>query len=306
MVKSSVARSSRKALGAIGAFAAVALVLTGCVQNTEGTGGNANPTESAEISVTKSDTAAAMVPEEISSAGVLRVGTDATYAPNQYAGPDGQPVGWEVELVEAIGTKLDLDVEWSKEGFDQIIPKVTGGTLDMGSSSFSDTVERQKSVDFVDFYSAGLQFVRGVDVDPLPDSLCGLTIGAQATTTSDDYLMAASDECEANGEAPIDLVKKDGQDEATNDVVLGNTDYMLADSPIAQNSVLQASGKITLEGDVFDAAPYGLVFAKDTELTQAVQTAMQELMDEGTYEQILSNWGVQDGAVDEAVINGVS
>jgi polar amino acid transport system substrate-binding protein len=81
---------------------------------------------------------------------------------------------------------------------------------------------------------------------------------------------------------------------------------MLADSPIAPNSVLQASDKITLEGDVFDAAPYGLVFAKDTELTQAVQTAMQELMDEGTYEQILSNWGVQDGAVDEAVINGVS
>lgn len=306
MVKSSVAFSSRKALGALGAFAAAALVLTGCVQNTEGSAGSANPSQSAEVSVSVSDTAAALVPEEIASSGVLRVGTDATYAPNQYAGPDGEPVGWEVELVEAVAAKLDLEVEWAKEGFDQIIPKVTGGTLDMGSSSFSDTVERQESVDFVDFYEAGLQYVRGVDVDPLPDSLCGLTIGAQATTTSDDYLMAASDECEANGEEPINLIKKDGQDEATNDVVLGNTDYMLADSPIAQNSVLQASDKITLDGDVFDAAPYGLVFANDTELTQAVQTAMQELMDDGTYESILSNWGVQDGAVDEAVINGVS
>lgn len=306
MVKSSVAFSSRKALGALAAFAAAALVLTGCVQNTEGSAGSANPSQSAEVSVSVSDTAAALVPEEIASSGVLRVGTDATYAPNQYAGPDGEPVGWEVELVEAVAAKLDLEVEWAKEGFDQIIPKVTGGTLDMGSSSFSDTVERQESVDFVDFYEAGLQYVRGVDVDPLPDSLCGLTIGAQATTTSDDYLMAASDECEANGEEPINLIKKDGQDEATNDVVLGNTDYMLADSPIAQNSVLQASDKITLDGDVFDAAPYGLVFAKDTELTQAVQTAMQELMDDGTYETILSNWGVQDGAVDEAVINGAS
>lgn len=306
MRKSTVARSSRKVWGAIGAFAAAALVLTGCVQNTEGGGaGSPGASASAEVSVTKSDTAAGMLPEAIASEGVLKVGTDATYAPNQYAGPDGEPVGWEVELVEAVGTKLGLTVEWSKEGFDQIIPKVTGGTLDMGSSSFSDTVERQESVDFVDFYEAGLQYVRGVDVDPLPESLCGLTIGAQATTTSDDYLMAASDECEANGEEPINLIKKDGQDEATNDVVLGNTDYMLADSPIAQNSVLQAEDKITLEGDVFDAAPYGLVFAKDTELTAAVQTAMQELMDEGTYEQILTNWGVQDGAVDEAVINGV-
>jgi polar amino acid transport system substrate-binding protein len=307
MLKSSVSRNGRRFVGAIGAFAAAALVLTGCVQNTEGGGGGApGSSGGAELDVSVSEAASALVPEEISSSGTLRVGTDATYAPNQYAGPDGEPIGWEVDLVEAIGDKLGLEVEWSKEGFDQIIPKVTGGTLDMGSSSFSDTVERQESVDFVDFYEAGLQYVRGVDVEPLGDSLCGLKIGAQATTTSDDYLMAASEECEANGEAPIELIKKDGQDEATNDVVLGNTDYMLADSPIAQNSVLQAEDKIVLEGDIFDAAPYGFVFAKDTELTDAVQVAVQELIDEGTYAQILEEWGVEAGAVDEAVINGVS
>ncbi|RRJ88825.1 ABC transporter substrate-binding protein [Gulosibacter macacae] len=297
-------RRLRSGLGFLAIAASAALVLTGCVQNNEG--GAPGGTDAAPVAeVTKSDAASALVPEDIASGGVLKVGTDATYAPNQYAGPDGNPIGWEVELVDAVGAKLGLTVEWSKEGFDQIIPKVDGGTLHMGSSSFSDTVERQASVDFVDFYEAGLQFVRGAEVDPLPAELCGLTIGAQATTTSDDYLMAKSDECVAAGKPAVEILKKDGQDEATNDVVLGNVPYMLADSPIAQNSVKLSEGKVVLEGDIFDAAPYGLVFAKDSQLTEAVKIAMQELMDEGVYTTILENWGVEAGAVTTAVINGV-
>lgn len=294
----------RAALSVAAISAAAALLLTGCVQNTEGAAGPTG-TSDAGASVTKSDSASALVPEDIASTGVLKVGTDATYAPNQYAGPDGTPIGWEVELVDAIGAKLGLTVEWSKEGFDQIIPKVSGGTLNLGSSSFTDTVERQASVDFVDFYEAGLQFVRGADIDPLPAELCGLTIGAQATTTSDDYLMAKSDECVAAGKPAIEILKKDGQDEATNDVVLGNVPYMLADSPIAQNSVKLSEGKVVLEGDIFDSAPYGLVLAKDSTLSEAVKVAMQELIDEGVYGQILEAWGVEAGAVTTAVINGV-
>lgn len=300
-------RPARRLMSLVAAAAGATLLLTGCVNNDPASSGEgAGATQGAKIEVSKSETASALVPEDVRASGVLKVGTDATYAPNQYAGADGQPVGWEVELVEAVAAKLDLEVEWAKLGFDQIIPQVTGGTLNMGSSSFSDTLERQKSVDFVDFYSAGLQFVRGADEDPLPESLCGLTIGAQATTTSDDYLKAASEECTKEGKEPIQILKKDGQDEATNDVVLGNTPYMLADSPIAQNSVKVAGDAVTLEGEVFDAAPYGLVFAKDSELTEAVRVAMQELMDDGTYTKILENWGVEDGAFTEAKVNSVT
>ena len=305
MTHSSIRR--RGLVGLLAAASAAALLLTGCVQNTEGGAPGATGEAGATIApVEKSEAASALVPAAVADSGTLRVGTDATYAPNQYAGPDGEPIGWEVELVEALGDKLGLEVTWSKEGFDQIIPKVTAGTLDMGSSSFSDTVERQQSVDFVDFYEAGLQFVRNTDAEPMPDSLCGLRIGAQATTTSDDYLMAESEKCVADGQAAIEILKKDGQDEATNDVVLGNVPYMLADSPISQNSVQLSDGKVELEGDIFDAAPYGLVFAKDTELTKAVQLAMQELMDEGVYTQILEKWGVEAGATTESVINGVT
>lgn len=288
----------------LGAMTLVAsLALTGCVTNTEG-GPGGEGAGGSTIEVAKSEKASKLVPTAVAESGVLRVGTDATYAPNQYAGPDGKPIGWEVELVEAVAAKLDLKVEWQKNGFDQIIPRIDGGTLDMGSSSFSDTVERQASVDFVDFYHAGLQFVRGADEPELTDDLCGLKIGAQATTTADDYLTAKSKECQDAGKPAIQILKKDGQDEATNDVVLGNVPYMLADSPISQNSVQQAEGKVELDGDIFDAAPYGLALKKDGELTEAVQVAMQELIDEGTYQQILEKWGVEGGAVEKAEING--
>lgn len=311
MVNSStVVRPVRRLLAPLSLVTA-ALILVGCTNNEAGPGGAAGPSASTDVkAIAKSDKAAALVPEDVAASGVLRIGVDASYAPNQYAGPNGEVVGWEVDLVDAIAAKLGLKTEWSKQGFDKIIPMVTGGTLEMGASSFSDTVERQESVDFIDFYSAGLQFARNTSADDLPNpvkptDLCGLKVGAQATTTSDDWLKEATGECTAAGKPAIDIVLQDGQDQATSDLALGKTDYMLADSPIAQNSVKQNPDKIALVGDLFDAAPYGWVFPKDGELINAVQAAAQELMDDGTYESILKNWGVEAGAVDKLEINGV-
>lgn len=280
-----------------------ALALTGCVTNTEGAGGSAAPTSTTEI--TRSEAAAALLPEDIAKAGVLRVGTDATYAPNQFEDAGGAPTGWEVELMEAVGKKLGLKLEWQKLLFDQIIPQVSGGTLDMGSSSFTDTLERQQSVDFVDFYNAGLQYARGQSVAEIPAELCGLTISVQSTTTSDDYVTAASEACTAAGKPAVEILRSDGQDEATNNAALGRAEYMLADSPITQYAVKQSNGTLVLSGDIFDTAPYGLVFQKDSKLAVAVQAAIQELIADGTYTEILTNWGVEAGGESQAVINGV-
>lgn len=283
--------------------AAVALVLTGCVTNTEGP----ESTSSFDpASITVDETAANRLPQAIKDSGVLRVGTDATYAPNQFEGPDGAPIGWEVELTTALAAKLGLEVEWSKLLFDQIIPQVSGGTLDLGSSSFTDTIERQEQVDFVDFYEAGLQFAKAPDAADLTDDLCGLSITVQATTTSDDYLSSKSDECTAAGKPAIDIMRSDSQDEATNNAAIGRAPYMLADSPITQYGVQQNEGKLELTGSIFDSAPYGLVVAKDSGLAEAVQAALTSLVADGTYDTILSGWGVQAGAVSSIEINSVT
>lgn len=284
----------------LAAAAALALALTGCVTNTEGAGSTSSVDPSA---IAVDDKAAALLPQAIKDAGVLRAGVDASYAPNQFEGSDGNPAGWEVELTTAIAAKLGVKVEWSKLIFDQIIPQVSGGTLDVGSSSFTDTVERQERVDFVDFYEAGLQFAKAPDAADLTDDLCGLTITVQATTTSDDFLAAKSDECTAAGKPAIDIMRSDNQDEATNNAAIGRAPYMLGDSPITQYGVQQSGGKLELAGDIFDAAPYGLVVAKDSELAGALKAALESLMADGTYTQILAGWGVEAGAVTSIEIN---
>lgn len=292
-----------RTLMSIAALTAATLLVSGCVTNTEG------PQPSATLnidSISVNERAAALLPKEVRDRGVLRIGVDASYAPNQFEGPDGAPRGWEVELTTALAAKLGLRVEWTKLLFDQIIPQVTGGTLDLGSSSFNDTVERQQQVDFVDFYEAGLQFARGPDEPALTGDLCGLSISVQTTTTSDDYVTEESNACVEAGRAPIDVLRSDNQDEATYNAMIGRASYMLADSPITQFAVSRAEGKLVFDGDIFDAAPYGLVCQKDSPTTEAIRAAMQSLMDDGTYEKVLTAWGVEAGALKRAEINGVS
>ncbi|MET1052753.1 MAG: ABC transporter substrate-binding protein [Mycetocola sp.] len=284
-------------VGTLAMTAAAALTLTGCVNNEETPSG-----DSGGGSVSADDSLTSLVPEDIASAGVLKIGVDASYAPNEFEADDGSLTGWDAELAEAVAAKLGLEVEWEKSLFDAILPKVAGGTLDLGWSSFTDNAERQAQVDFVDYYNAGLQFAKATDAEDLTE-WCGVTVALQASTTAEQYLQDASDACEAEGKDPVDMLKSDGQDEATNNAVLGRADYLLGDSPIIQYGVAQSDDKLVLSGDVFDAAPYGVVIEKDGELVEAIQAAMQSLMDDGTYEDILTEWGVEAGAVDEATIN---
>lgn len=288
---------------AVPAIAAAALLtLTGCVNNaeTEGSGGKSE----ASAGIEADQAAVDLLPAEIKDSGQLRIGTDAEYPPNEYKDADGKPVGWGVELAEAVSAKLGLEPEWEILGFDSIIPRIQEGALDMGSSSFTDTVERQKSVDFVNFLNAGTQWAAPVGSDVDPDDACGLTIAVQATTVQDtEELPAKSQACTDAGKDPIEVLRFDGQPEATQAVVDGRADAFSADLPVTGDAVKKLEGQLEVVGEVFDAAPYGFATQKDSEMTKAVQAALQSLIDDGTYLEILKNAGIESGALDEATIN---
>lgn len=280
--------------------AAAALALTGCTNSeTEDTGGSG-----ATEGIQPDQAAVDLLPDEVKESGVLRIGTDAEYPPNEYKDDEGNPTGWGVELAEAVSAKLGLKPEWEILGFDSIIPRIQEGALDMGSSSFTDTVERQQSVDFVNFLNAGTQWAaaKGADIDP--DDACGLTIAVQATTVQDtDELPAKNQACLDAGKDPIEVLRFDGQPEATQAVVDGRADAFSADLPVTGDAVKQLSDQLQVVGDVFDAAPYGFATQKDSEMTKAVQAALQSLMDDGTYLKILTAAGIESGALTTATIN---
>jgi len=285
--------------------ASVALMLTGCVNNTP----TAAPTSSeSATAVTKDDAAAALLPADVVESGKLVMGTDATYAPNEYKDADGNPIGWEIELADAMAAKLGLTPEYQIAKFDNIIPSITGGKYNLGLSSFFDTVERQQQVDMIDYYTAGIQWASLADANVDPDNACGLTLAVQnGTTEALDDGPAKSDACVADGKEPIELLGYDTQDDATAAVTLGRADAMSADSPVTQYAVAQSDGKLITAGEVYSVFLYGMPIAKDNgTMAEALQAALQSLQDDGTYTAILTKWGVEAGAIDGITINGAT
>lgn len=284
--------------------AAAVLTLTGCVNNAETEGGAPSGDAAPATEITADDAAVELLPQELKDSGELRIGTDAEYPPNEYKDADGNPVGWGVTLAEAVSAKLGLEPKWEILGFDSIIPRIQEGALDMGSSSFTDNVERQKSVDFVDFLNAGTQWAAASGSDVDPEDACGLTVAVQATTVQDtDELPAKSKACTDAGNEAIEILRFDGQPEVTQAVVDGRADAFSADLPVTGDAVAKLSDQLETVGDVFDAAPYGFATQKDSETTKAVQAALQSLIDDGTYLDILTEAGIEDGAVEQADIN---
>ncbi|TAL45081.1 MAG: ABC transporter substrate-binding protein [Salinibacterium sp.] len=278
---------------------ATALALSGCVVNTAPT---PTPTETAKVTVDKD--AVALLPADIKAAGKLIVGVDATYPPNEFKNDNGDAIGWDVDLMDAVAAKLGLTTDYRIAKFDSIIPNVVGGRYDVGSSSFTDNKEREKVVDFVNYYTAGIQWAsqKGKTVDP--DHACGLKVAVQTGTVEDtDELPAKSLACTDAGKSAIQVLKYDGQDQATNAVALGQADAMSADSPITGYAIALQPTKLQAAGETFDVAPYGIAVGKGSSLADAIKLAFQDLVDDGTYKRILDKWGVADGAIDPITIN---
>ncbi len=296
-VRSVLGRSGVKAMCA--AFGG-ALVLAGCTTNTEGSGD-----EVAKVEVSEVAEIAAKLPDDIKQAGKLVVGVNIPYQPNEYKDASGKIVGFDVDLMNAVTAVLGIDAEYVESAFEKIIPAIQAGTYDVGMSSITDSQEREKQVDFTTYFSAGIQWAQQTGKSIDPDNACGLRVAVQATTVEHtDEVPAKSDKCVSEGKAPITIKAFDEQSAATNALVQGQVDAMSADSPVTAYAVKQSGGKIELAGPVFDSAPYGYAVEKGSSLAVALQAAVNHLIENGQYKQITENWGVQEGAITESVING--
>lgn len=278
------------------AAAAIGSLLVSACGSSSLSGGDASAAPTTSVSADADLNA--QLPEKIRSAGKINFGTDASYAPNQFTEGD-KIVGSEVDLFTAAAKKLGVEAEWQNAPFASIIPGVTSGKYDLGVSSFTINDERLQQVLMVSYFSAGTQWAtqsgnpKGVD----PNNPCGKIIAVQANTVQDqDDLPARQKKCGSN---PMTIQKYAGQDTATAAVASGKADAMLADSPVTAYAVSKSGGKLELLGEVYDAAPYGVVVAKDNQqLADAVAAALTAMKEDGSYQEILKAWGTEGGAVD--------
>ncbi|MDH6133007.1 polar amino acid transport system substrate-binding protein [Kitasatospora sp. MAA4] len=306
------ARPLRPRLLAVAAvLASGSLVVTGC-SSSKSSSSSAGASSSASIATPSAVASLAdQVPAAIKSSGKLVMGTDASYAPNEFKDANGNIVGMDVDLAGAIAKKLGLTVEVQDATFDSIIPGITANKYQLSMSSFTDTKEREASVDMVTYFSAGTgTAVKAGNPQKIdPTDLCGKKVAVQTgTTQADEIKNVLNPACTKAGKPtiPNDGDKFDLQTDVTNALVSGRDDAMLADSPVVDYAVKQTNGQLETIGSVTGTAPYGVVLPKGTTLTPAVQGAVQSLIDDGTYKSILTKWGVQAGAIDKSVVDGAT
>lgn len=282
--------------------AAAALVLAGCTSNTETP---ESATTTTAVKPEKVEAIANTLPEKVKSSGKLVVGVNVPYSPNEFKDSDGKIVGFDVDLMNAVASVLGLTAEYRESDFEKIIPSIQGGTYDVGMSSFTDTKEREQVVDFVTYFEAGTLWAQrpGKAIDP--NNACGLKVAVQSQTIQEtEELPAKSKACVDQGKPAVQIVKFDGQDAATNAVVVGQADAMSADSPVTAWAIKQSNGKLEAAGEIFASAPYGWPVAKGSPLAQSLLQALEHLMSSGDYRTVAANWGLESGLIDKPVING--
>ncbi|WP_431936898.1 ABC transporter substrate-binding protein [Micromonospora sp. RP3T] len=292
----------RAALGVAGA-AVLLLSLAACGEKEN----SAEPAAGPTVSAAADSNLAAKVPDAIKADGVIKVGTDSTYAPAEFLDQDGKTVvGFDVELFNAVAQKLGLKAEYESAPFDSILPGVDSGKYEVGVSSFTINADRLKSVNMVSYFSAGTQWATkkgnpaGVDLE----NACGKKIAVQTGTVQVDDLKARSKKCTDAGKPEIKFDQYQAQSDATAAVVSGKNDAMLADSPVGAYAVKQSNGQLELLGDIYESAPYGYALKKDQQaFAEVLKEAVQAVITEGSYKSALAKWGVEGGAITTAELN---
>jgi polar amino acid transport system substrate-binding protein len=292
-------------LGVVAASVA-ALALSAC--GSSSLSGEPGAEEAPSVAVSENVDLASKLPESIKSAGVIKIGTDPTYAPNEFLAADGKTVqGFDVDLFNAVAAKFGVKTEWEPSKFGSIITGVNGKKYDMGISSFTINSDRLKEVDMISYFNAGTQWAtqpgnpKGVE----PENACGKNVAVQTGTVQEtDDLPVRQKACGSN---KINVLSYDSQAQATSAVVTGKADAMLADSPIVAYAVKQSGGKLEALGDIYDAAPYGYVLPKgETEFAEAIVEALKQVEQEGAYKDALEKWGVEQGAISDFAVNPTS
>jgi polar amino acid transport system substrate-binding protein len=241
------------------------------------------------------------------SKGTLTVGTDASYPPIEFMGADGKTVeGLDADLAKALGAKLNMNVRVVHATFDSILPGLTTKKYDVGMSGFTDTKEREETVDFVTYFSAGTSFFvkgqGGPAINTL-DDLCGRTLALQKGTAQVDDAAAQQKACAAAGKPAIKVQTFPDQPGANLAVISGRAEVGMTDSPSAAYQAKLSGGKLKVVGEPYGTAPYGIALPKGSPLVKPMQSAMKALIADRTYGRILAKYGIEAGAIAEPEIN---
>jgi polar amino acid transport system substrate-binding protein len=293
-------QQATRTASSLAAVALAGVAVAGC-----GNGGTSTAATPSKVGVDSK--VASEVPAAIKKKGTLVVAADATYPPNEFIGSDGHTVvGMDPDLAHEIGKVMGLKVKVVNATFDSIIPGLAAQKYDLGMSSFTDTKAREKTVDFVTYFSAGTSFYveaqGGPTINTLRD-LCGRTVAVEKGTTQATDATSQSKSCTAAGKSAVKVLVFPDQNGANLAISSGRAQVGMADSPVAAYQVQKSGGRFKLVGNTYGTAPYGIAIPKSSGMARPILDALKVLMKKGDYQAVMKHWGLQAGAITNPAIN---
>lgn len=301
-----------------------ALVTAACGGGPDGAGGQepAAPGAPAAIpdttallaGIQKDAVVAGTLPAKYAQAGMLHLASNLQSAPNNFYAGDGKtPIGYEVDLAKALGAKLGVTVHHQDMAFGSLITSLQSGRIDLTMAAMNDTKARQAQIDFVDYFASGITImVKKGNPDQItgPDTLCGKNVAVVQGTSHQKFAEEQNGKCTQGGKPALTVTATDSDTQNQNQLRTGRVAAILNDLPSAVYiSRTAGEGKFfeVVPGEPINGGPYGIGVNKENKpLAESLQKALQSLIADGSYGKILQAWGVEQGAVKEAKLNGGS
>jgi polar amino acid transport system substrate-binding protein len=305
----------RRAFRAL-ALLVVALLATGC----GGSGGDRQRAAGAPAVAEGLTNLGRRLPGRIRTAREIRVGSDVSYAPVEFydafapdvldrpvGEPEPQVRGIDPDLATELGRKLGVRFTFVNTAFDQLIPSLKAGDFDLIISSMTATPERAKEISFLEYFQAGTSILvpRGNPerIGSMAD-LCGNTVTLQAGTIHEELVADQQRGCAGHRIRARPLASGT---QVVLEVKFGRADAALADFPVAAYNakVSGQGGDFQVVGEQIDPGPYGIGVRKDdADLRQVLQEALRAIIQDGSYDRVLTKWSVTDGSLKTAKVLG--
>lgn len=220
-----------------------------------------------------------------------KVAMEPTFPPFDTIDPETQELdGFDFDLMNAIAEDQGYKLEWVNMGFNGLIASLEAGNIDIIASGMNASEERREKVDFsTTYYDSGLVVAikaGNTAIKSIDDLTAEMKVGGQIATTGADMATQLFNDGKI-AEAKI----YDGLDVAVMDLQNGTIDALINDLPVTQAYMDAKPGTIEIVGDVLNAESYGFAVQKgNTELLEKINTGLQNMIDNGTFDELYAKW----------------
>lgn len=219
------------------------------------------------------------------------VATEPTFAPFETTTDDGEIIGFDMDLISAIGEDQGFQVEFKAFEFDSLMLATNNGDADIIAAAFNAMdPARQAQVDFSNtYYDSGLVVLvkeNNETINSIDDLTAEMKVASQIATTGGDK----ADELAETGQIKESVILNSFST-AVLQLINGDVDAVIIDQPVAKDYLKKQSDKVKIVGDVLNAESYGFAVKKgNAELLDKINAGLQNMIDNGTYDELYDKW----------------